>query len=54
MDKFDCYIREMMYKLARIAEKDTNVMEYLYELYGSIAEDDTELCIAGYIQELYM
>ena len=54
MDKFDYEIREMMYKLARIAEKDANVMEYLCELYGAEAEDDTELCIALYIQNLYM
>lgn len=53
MNEFNSTIDEAIYKLVKMVEKDTNIKEYLWEVYGSVVEDDTELCIIQYVADYY-
>jgi 2-hydroxy-3-keto-5-methylthiopentenyl-1-phosphate phosphatase len=53
MNKFNKVIDKAMDELAEIVANDANVKEYLEEVYGSIVEDDLNLCLIEYIATYY-
>lgn len=53
MRKFNKVIDEAIAELVQMARDSEEVKEYLSEEYGSIAEDDTELCVIEYIAQYY-
>lgn len=53
MNEFNKTIDEAIYKLVKMVEKDSNIREYLWEVYGSVVEDNTELCVIQYVADYY-
>ena len=53
MNEFNKSIDEAIYKLVKMVESESNIKEYLWEVYGSVVEDDTELCVIQYIADYY-
>ena len=53
MSEFNKSIDEAIYKLVKMVEKDSNIKEYLWEVYGSVVEDNTELCVIQYVADNY-
>ena len=53
MNVFNKSIDEAIYKLVKMVENKCNIKEYLWEVYGSVVEDDTELCVIQYIADYY-
>ena len=53
MNVFNKSIDEAIYKLVKMVESECNIKEYLWEVYGSVVEDDTELCVIQYIADYY-
>ena len=53
MNGFNKIIDEAIYKLVEMVENESNIKEYLWEVYGSVVEDDTELCVIQYIADYY-
>lgn len=53
MNEFNKSIDEAIYKLVKMVESENNIKEYLWEVYGSVVEDDTELCVIQYIADYY-
>ena len=53
MNKFHRIMDNAMYDLVKLVETDDNIKEYLWEVYGCVVEDDTNLCIIQYIADYY-
>ena len=53
MNEFNKTIDEAIYKLVKMVEKDSNIKEYLWEVYGSVVADNTELCVIQYVADYY-
>lgn len=53
MKQVNKIIDESIYKIVRIIESDPEVKEYMAEEYGSLLEDDINLCIIDYIARYY-
>ena len=53
MKQVNKIIDESIYKIVRIIESDPEAKEYMAEEYGSLLEDDINLCIIDYIARYY-
>ena len=53
MKQVNKIIDESIYKIVRIIESDPEVKEYMAVEYGSLLEDDINLCIIDYIARYY-
>ena len=53
MNGFNKIIDEAIYKLVKMVENESNIKEYLWEFYGSVVQDNTELCVIQYVADYY-
>lgn len=53
MNAFNKTIDDAIYNLVKMVERDNNLKEYLWEVYGSVVEDDVERCVIMYIADYY-
>ena len=53
MNGFNKIIDEAIYKLVEMVENESNIKDYLWEVYGSVVEDNTELCVIQYVADYY-
>ena len=53
MNKFNKTIDDAIYKLVKMVENESSIKEYLWEVYGSVVEDNTELCVIQYVADYY-
>ena len=53
MKEFNKTIDNAIYDLVKMVETNENLKEYLWEVYGSVVEDNTELCVIMYIADYY-
>lgn len=53
MKQVNKIIDDCIYKFIRIIESDPEVKEYMAEEYGSLLEDDINLCMIDYIARYY-
>ena len=53
MNEFHRIMDNAIYDLVKLVETDDNIKGYLWEVYGCVVEDDTNLCIIQYITDYY-
>lgn len=53
MERVNKVIDDAIYKLIRIVENEPEAKEYMAEEYGSLLEDDINLCLIDYIARYY-